>query len=65
MDNGIWATWYDLAEDDKESYLNWLHTDYLPEVLSRPDYLWAATYEITGGGSHMKQIGEHLARAED
>jgi hypothetical protein len=65
MDSGIWATWYDLAEGDKETYLGWLHKDYLPEVLSRPGYLWAATYEVTGGGSHMNQIGGILARAED
>lgn len=42
MDRGIWATWYDLPEQGKDQYLAWLHTVYLPDMLSRPGYLWAA-----------------------
>jgi hypothetical protein len=25
MDHGIWATWYDLADGDRDKLLSWLH----------------------------------------
>lgn len=65
MDQGIRAVWYDLPEDGKEEYLSWLHEDYLPSVLQRPGILWAAHYEVTGGGASMDKVGEILARAGD
>ena len=34
MDNGIWATWYNLDETGKEGHINWLHNDYLPNILT-------------------------------
>jgi hypothetical protein len=43
-DRGLWATWYDLPEDGREAYLSWLHGTYLPALLKRPGYLWAAHY---------------------
>ena len=42
MNRGIWATWYDLADEGKQEYLDWLHNVHLPSMLSRPGYLWAA-----------------------
>jgi hypothetical protein len=45
MDRGIWATWYDLPKQGKDEYLAWLHGTYLPEMLARPGYLWAAHVE--------------------
>ena len=46
MDRGIWATWYDLPDDIWiEEYLFWLHDQYIPEMLKRPGYLWAAHQE--------------------
>ena len=42
MDQGIRAVWYDLPEDKKDDYIEWLHGTYLPEVLQRPGILWAA-----------------------
>ena len=65
MDQGIRAVWYDLAEKSKDKYLSWLHDTYLPEVLQRPGIMWAAHYEVTGGGKKMDQISEILARADD
>jgi hypothetical protein len=58
MDRGIWATWYDLPEDGREEYFSWLHGTYLPELLKRPGYLWAAHYATRGteGGSTSAQI---------
>ena len=43
-DRGLWVTWYDLPGDGREAYLSWLHETYLPELLKRPGYLWAAHY---------------------
>jgi hypothetical protein len=51
-DRGLWITWYDLPENGRDSYLSWLHDTYLPALLERPGYLWAAHYatqDIEGG----------------
>ena len=44
VDRGLWATWYDLPENGRDAYLAWLHGTYLPGLLKRPSYLWAAHY---------------------
>ena len=46
MDQGIWATWYDLPEEGRAEYIAWFHSAYLPELVMRPGYLWAAHYEV-------------------
>jgi len=50
LDNGIWVTWYDLPEDRRDAYLSWLHKDYIPGLLKRPGYLWAAHYSTIQKG---------------
>lgn len=50
MDRGIWAISYDVADEHKPEYLAWFHDVHIPEKLSRPGYLWAAHYELAGGG---------------
>lgn len=45
MDRGISATWYDLPEQGKNEYIDWLHSSYIPSMLARPGYLWAAHVE--------------------
>ncbi len=45
LDRGIWITWYDLPEQGRVAYLSWLHERYMPALLRRPRYLWAAHYE--------------------
>jgi hypothetical protein len=42
VDRGLFATWYDLPADGEAEYLDWLHGSYLPAMLRRPGYLWAA-----------------------
>lgn len=42
MDHGIWATWYDLPAERAHEYIDWLHGTYLPGMLQRSGYLWAA-----------------------
>ena len=56
-DRGLWAAWYDLPGEGREAYLNWLHGTYLPALLKRPGYLWAAHYatrEREGGGAQIQ-----------
>ena len=43
-DRGLWVTWYDLPDNGRDAYLSWLHESYLPALLKRPGYLWAAHY---------------------
>jgi hypothetical protein len=57
-DRGIWITWYDLPEDGREAYMTWLHGTYLPGLLKRPGYLWAAHYasqDLEGGAENAKR----------
>ena len=44
VDNAIWISWYDLKEDGRDAYLAWLHEIYIPLLLRRPGFLWAAHY---------------------
>lgn len=44
MDPALWITWYDLPDAGRDAYLEWLHVIYLPRLLERPGYLWAAHY---------------------
>ena len=50
MDRGIWAIWYDVADEHRSEYLAWFHDTHISEKLSRPGYLWAAHYELGHGG---------------
>src|SRR5207247_11165673 len=43
-DRGLWATWYDLPEAGRSEHLAWVHETYIPALLKRPGYLWAAHY---------------------
>jgi hypothetical protein len=60
MDRGIWATWYDLDEEDQPTFLEWAHRDYLPALRSRPGYAWAAHYRSDGGGQAMTQMRDTI-----
>jgi hypothetical protein len=53
VDRGLWVTWYDLPDDGRDAYLSWLHGTYLPAMLKRPGYLWAAHYycDVLEGGA--------------
>jgi hypothetical protein len=48
-DAGIWITWYDLPATGRDAYLSWLHGTYLPQLLKRPGYMWAAHYATREG----------------
>jgi hypothetical protein len=49
-DRGLWISWYDLPDSGRDNYLAWLHRTYLPSLLKRPGYLWAAHYATRGSG---------------
>ncbi len=44
MDKGLWISWYNLPENGRENYLSWVHGIYIPMLLKRPGFLWAAHY---------------------
>ncbi len=48
MDRALWITWYNLPDGGRDEYLAWLHGSYLPALLKRPGYLWAAHYASVG-----------------
>lgn len=56
MDQAIWATWYDLPDEGRDEYLDWLHGEYLPELQARPGFAWAAHYRSQGGGADMAKV---------
>jgi hypothetical protein len=57
-DRGLWVTWYDLPAEGRNAYLSWLHGTYLPALLKRPGFLWAAHYAAREreGGRGSTQI---------
>jgi hypothetical protein len=57
-DRGLWITWYDLPAEGRDAYFSWLHGTYLPGLLKRPGYLWAAHYasqDLEGGAENSKR----------
>lgn len=64
MERGIWATWYDLPDEGRDEYLDWLHSDYLPSLQARPGIAWTAHYENDGGGPDMQKVRDRFPRSE-
>ena len=66
MDDGIWATWYDLDDRQGGDYLDWLHEEYLPSLRARPGYAWAAHYKSGAReGAGMGEVRSRLGRMDD
>ena len=58
QDRGLWITWYDLPMEGRDAYFSWLHGTYLPDILKRSGYLWAAHYasqDLEGGAENAKR----------
>ena len=51
MDRARWVSWYDLPESGRDAYHSWLHGTYMPKLVKRPGFLWAAHFKsvITPG----------------
>ena len=60
IDRGLWITWYDLPEEGRDEYLAWLHETYIPGLLKRPGYLWAAHYASRPRGSSSSAQVRHI-----
>jgi hypothetical protein len=60
MDRGLWVSWYDVAEANKNEYLSWLHERYLPGMLKRAGITWAAHYV-----TEKTAVPERLAHTKD
>ncbi len=65
MDRALWITWYDLPEAGREDYLAWCHTRYLPDLLRRPGYCWAAHYASVERSERPVTAREHGAQRCD
>src|SRR6185295_13743442 len=55
-DRGLWATWYDLPDAGRSDYLGWVHGSYIPALLKRPGYLWAAHYASIDTGAAPRPL---------
>jgi hypothetical protein len=65
MDRGIWATWHDLAPETASEHVAWLHERYLPAMLRRPGYLWAAHIENVDWPEREAASARRLTRTDD
>ncbi len=59
-DRGLWISWYDLDDANRNAYLKWLHEEYLPRMLERPGILHAAHY-----AAEKKPPPERLGHTSD
>ena len=50
-DRALGLSWYDLPDDGRDSYLAWLHGSYLPLLLKRTGFMWAAHYAAVPRGT--------------
>ena len=64
MDRALWITWYDLPEEDRDTYLDWAHRDYLPGLLDSGRYLHAAHFASVPPGT-MSQTRKSLRHSQD
>ena len=64
MDQGIRIVWYDLPEDKKKDYMNWLHGEYLPSVQARSGILWVAHYEFIKTDKTHQRLSQFVGRPE-
>lgn len=62
VDETIWMTWYDLPEAGSAEYLSWLHGSYIPQMLRRPGYLWAAHFRRLA--YPRPEVAEYAARLQ-
>src|ERR1035437_2693051 len=61
-DAALWITWYALPATGRAAYLSWLHGTYLPQLLKRPGYMWAAHYATREGvGSEAASQLHHVS----
>jgi len=65
MNNAIWALFYDISSDDEDEYLDWFHSQHIPEKLRREGYLWAAHYQVVDPGHEFRPVLDRLHYSDD
>jgi hypothetical protein len=65
LDAGIWITFYDLPEANRDAYLSWAHETYVPQLLQRPGYLWAAHYATVDNSARRTNARDTRNTVED
>lgn len=65
MGEAVWATWYDLAEDGRDDFLEWAHRAYLPFLKQRPGFSWVAHYKNIGVGPALKDYHDIAGHSPD
>jgi hypothetical protein len=65
MDRGIWATWYDLPAEGRDEYIDYLHGVYLPAMLRRGGYLWAAHVQNVDSPEREAASYQRLTHTDD
>jgi hypothetical protein len=59
LDRALWITWYDLPGERRDAHLSWLHGTYIPRLLSRPGFLWAAHFacaDVTSEARNLRHV---------
>ena len=59
-DKGLWISWHNLPTEGREAHLKWLHESYIPDMLKKPGFLWAAHY-----ASARIKPGAHVRHTTD
>ena len=65
MDQGLWATWYDVDDHEKDSFISWMHESYLPYLQGLPGYAWVAHYRNVGPGPALATYHDIAGHAPD
>ena len=65
LDRGLWTTWYDLPAEGRDACLNWTHEVYLPGLLQRPGYLWAAHYATVDSSARRTNTRDTRTTTDD
>jgi hypothetical protein len=45
VDRALWISWYDLADSNRDAYLKWAHSTYIPALIKRPGFLYGAHFQ--------------------
>lgn len=59
-DKGLWIFWYNLPNEGRDAYFRWLSDSYIPGMLKKPGFLWAAHYT-----SAKVKPGPHIRHTTD
>ena len=55
--SAIWILAYDIAHEHEQRYLDWFHSEHIPEKLARPGYTWAAHFRGASTSGHPSANG--------